>query len=54
MSLSDFGSIASIISLIIGIITGFVACKKIYLKKEVKSNSTKSIFQFGNNNQEIK
>jgi len=33
MSLSDFGSIASIISLIIGMIGGFGICK-IYVKKQ--------------------
>jgi len=53
MSLSDFGSIANIISFIIGIIGCFGFCK-IYIKKENKNNSIKSFLQFGDNKQEIK
>ncbi len=54
MSLSDFGSIASIISLFIGLIGGGFVCYKVKCNKSSKENSIKSFFQFGNNSQEIK
>lgn len=45
MDLSDFGSYASIISLIMGFITGFFTCK------QTNKQSNSSIGNFGNNRQ---
>lgn len=45
MDLSDFGSLASIISLIMGFITGFFTCKK------TSKQSNSSIGNWGNSSQ---
>lgn len=47
MELSDFGSWASIVSLLIGLVAGFVSCKKI----SKQSNKQNSVINTGNTKQ---
>ena len=55
MSLSDFGSWASIISLVIGLITGFFACKiKVKVSSNKKENKIWSFLNIGNTKQSNK
>lgn len=53
MSLGDFGSMASIISLILGVITGFGICK-LTIKYNFQFNKLFSIFNSGTISQENK
>lgn len=47
MNLSDFGNLASIISLFIGFIGGFIVCKKM----NKQSNTSNNLVSIGNTKQ---